>query len=100
MDLVQEMRVFEIDHAPDGWPAIQMKQVSALCDEIESLRAEVERLKVVQDCPHCHSTGFLFSAFMNEETRKISHVVCGSLDGWKTVNVYATDFDAARKAGE
>ncbi|MFA7290922.1 MAG: hypothetical protein WC023_01615 [Rhodocyclaceae bacterium] len=38
MDLVAEMRGFEIDHEPEGWPAVKMRQISALCDEIERLR--------------------------------------------------------------
>lgn len=38
LDIVAEMRVFEQDHEPDGWPAVKMRQISALCDEIESLR--------------------------------------------------------------
>lgn len=52
MDIVEQMRSFESDHEPDGWPAIQMKQVSALCDEIDRLQSllngiasEVERLQ-------------------------------------------------------
>lgn len=40
-DIVKEMRGFEIDHEPDGWPAVRMRQVSALCDEVERLR-EIE----------------------------------------------------------
>ena len=39
------MRGFEIDHEPNGWPAIQMRDISAMCDVIESLLAENERLK-------------------------------------------------------
>lgn len=38
MDLVAEMRGFETDHEPEGWPAVRMRQISALCDEIERLR--------------------------------------------------------------
>ncbi len=52
MDIVEQMRSFESDHEPDGWPAIQMKQVSALCDEVErsqrllnGMASEVERLQ-------------------------------------------------------
>lgn len=41
-DLVAGMRGFEADHAPDGWPAIRMRQISALCDEIERLRGAIE----------------------------------------------------------
>ena len=39
------LRGFEIDHSPDGWPAIRMREISAMCDAIESLLAENERLK-------------------------------------------------------
>lgn len=45
MDIVEEMRGFEVDHEPDGWPAVKMKQVSALCDEIDVLRAELQQLR-------------------------------------------------------
>jgi hypothetical protein len=38
------MRGFEIDHEPDGWPAVRMRQVSALCDEIEQLTAQRNNL--------------------------------------------------------
>ena len=46
MDIVEEMRGFEIDHEPDGWPGVRMRQVSALCDEIERLRGFVAHLAV------------------------------------------------------
>lgn len=42
MDIVEEMRGFEIDHEPEGWPAIRMRQISALCDEIDRLRAAIQ----------------------------------------------------------
>lgn len=45
MDIVQELKLFEIDHDPEGWPAIRMRQISAVCDELTALRAENERLK-------------------------------------------------------
>lgn len=35
---IERLRSFEADHAPDGWPAIQMRDVSALLDEVERLR--------------------------------------------------------------
>lgn len=43
MDIVEEMRGFEADHEPDGWPAVKMKQVSALCDEIERLQDLIDK---------------------------------------------------------
>ena len=36
-ELTDRMRGFEIDHEPNGWPAIQMRDISAMCDAIESL---------------------------------------------------------------
>ncbi len=38
MDIVEEMRGFEADHEPDGWPAVRMRKISALCNEVERLR--------------------------------------------------------------
>jgi len=32
----------EHDHFPDGWPAIQMSDVTTLCDEIERLTPRFE----------------------------------------------------------
>ena len=45
-ELIERLRSFEIDHEPDGWPGVRMRQISAMCDSIESLLAENERLKV------------------------------------------------------
>ena len=44
-ELIERLRGIEIDHEPNGWPAIQMRDISAMCDAIESLLAENERLK-------------------------------------------------------
>lgn len=53
MDILEEMRWFEIDHEPDGWPAVRMRQITALCDEVERLRkiATGEIFVVVADAP-------------------------------------------------
>ena len=42
---IERLRSFEIDHDPDGWPGVRMRQISAMCDAVESLLAENERLK-------------------------------------------------------
>ena len=34
-ELVERVRTYEADHHPEGWPAVQMKTLSALADEIE-----------------------------------------------------------------
>lgn len=44
-ELITRLRSLETDHKPEGWPAIQMRDVSALLDAIEALEAEVERWK-------------------------------------------------------
>lgn len=36
-ELIQRLRVFEIDHEPEGWPAIRMSQISELCDHADTL---------------------------------------------------------------
>lgn len=34
--LVDEVRIMEIDHTPEGWPAVKMKTLTALADELEA----------------------------------------------------------------
>ena len=36
-DLIDRMRALEDDYEPDGWPAVQMRDISALCDQIEAM---------------------------------------------------------------
>ena len=33
-ELMGRMRTLEADHTPDGWPAVQMRDITALCDAI------------------------------------------------------------------
>jgi hypothetical protein len=46
-DLVARMRGFEVDHEPDGWPGIRMREVSALCDEVEALREQLAAAQAI-----------------------------------------------------
>ena len=34
--LVERVRIYEVDHHPEGWPSVQMKTLTALADELES----------------------------------------------------------------
>ena len=43
-ELIERLRSFEIDHEPDGWPGVRMRQISAMCNAVESMLAENERL--------------------------------------------------------
>lgn len=41
-EIIATCRVMTEDHQPDGWPAVQMKTITALCDEVERLRRDNE----------------------------------------------------------
>lgn len=43
--LIAKMRMLESDHEPDGWPAVQMQEISALCDTIEQMVPSIDRLQ-------------------------------------------------------
>ena len=43
--LIESCRVMEYDHAPDGYPAIQMRDVSMLCDAVENAIPSLDRLQ-------------------------------------------------------
>lgn len=34
--LVEQVRIMEIDHAPDGWPGVKMQTLTELADELEA----------------------------------------------------------------
>lgn len=44
VELVERLRLLEQDHEPDGWPAVRMRDITALLDAIEAAQADVERL--------------------------------------------------------
>ena len=59
-ELIERMRVFEADHEPDGWPAIRMREVSALCDSLLEQQRVIEKMREAlideynYQCAHCH----------------------------------------------
>ena len=36
--LLGRMRLLERDHGPDDWPAVQMRDITALCDALAAVR--------------------------------------------------------------
>ena len=46
-ELIELMRSFEEDHTPGGWPGVQMRQVYALCDEVDRLQSRVAELEAI-----------------------------------------------------
>ena len=43
--LVKRMRSLEADHEPDGWPAVRMRDITALCDAVDTLQQRYDALK-------------------------------------------------------
>ena len=39
IDIVARLSGMSADHGPDGWPAVQMRDITALCEEVTRLRA-------------------------------------------------------------
>lgn len=44
--LIKRMRNLEINHDPDGWPAVQMKDITKLCDIIEGIIPALDLLEI------------------------------------------------------
>lgn len=42
-ELIERMRGLHVDHVPDGWPAVRMREISALLDRIAELEAQLAR---------------------------------------------------------
>jgi len=42
-ELVERVRLFEVDHHPEGWPGVQMKLLSEMADELERAQTLFER---------------------------------------------------------
>jgi hypothetical protein len=42
--IVGRVRELEIDHEPEGWPAVKMKMLSRMADEIERLNAALQQI--------------------------------------------------------
>lgn len=41
--LIEKVRLYQIDHIPEGWPAVQTKTLTAMADAIEQLQIEAEK---------------------------------------------------------
>ena len=49
--LLARMRALEADHSPDGWPAVQMRDITALCDAVDTLQQRYDTLKHTRSEP-------------------------------------------------
>ena len=43
----ERLRLLEVDHEPDNWPAVQMRDITAVLDELEALREAHTRLSAI-----------------------------------------------------
>lgn len=47
--LISSMRGLEIDHEPEGWPAVKMKEITALCAAVEGAVPSLDLLEAHLD---------------------------------------------------
>lgn len=43
-ELFDRLRLLEQDHEPDGWPAVQMRDITALLNEADAARSQIADL--------------------------------------------------------
>ena len=43
----ERLRLLEADHAPDNWPAVKMRDITAVLEELEALREAHTRLSAI-----------------------------------------------------
>jgi hypothetical protein len=55
-DLLCRMRLLEADHDPEGWPAVKMKDISALCDLVAEIAKSVDKAHAMYCCTFCRAT--------------------------------------------
>lgn len=56
-DLIERMRLLELDHEPDGWTAVQMRDITALLDALEVALEDAERLDWLEEQAQTSRTG-------------------------------------------
>lgn len=65
-DLIERMRLLKQDHEPDGWPAVRMRDITALLDSLEAAREDADAVKrvlaVVEEFEGCTGAGYRYMA--------------------------------------
>ena len=51
-ELIARVREYAIDHEPSGWPAVQMRLLSAMADELEAMIKLAVSLEGCKACSH------------------------------------------------
>lgn len=47
--LIARLRLLPIDHQPDGWPAVRTREITALLDHIDAIKADTTRIDWLAD---------------------------------------------------
>lgn len=42
--LMERLKEMQADHNPNGWPAVRMREITALCEHAERLAYELKRI--------------------------------------------------------
>ena len=48
-DIVARLSSMAADHGPDGWPAVRMREITALCEEVTRMRAALAQAGAVRE---------------------------------------------------
>lgn len=95
-DLISRMRLLEQDHEPNGWPAVQMRDISALLAEVEALRKKAARYDWLRD-----NWGYVTETYTGSGPQVESVYLVSKDDGWDTdPDSLDAAIDAALRAKE
>lgn len=76
LDIVERLSDLSADHGPDDWPAVQMRDIAALCGEVERLHALSAQPAAVPTVPYMPILGTPFAVRMdslNEQQAMKNH---------------------------
>ena len=86
--MVSRVRLYEVDHEPDGWPAVEMSFLSELADALEGYESAASDLSV--------SAGSLLEAgdelvtaiesYFDENDSRPTMQICSALKEWREAN--------------
>ena len=51
----ERLRLLAADHAPDGWPAVKMRDITAVLDELDAMRRRLVSLRAISHPQNEHN---------------------------------------------
>lgn len=72
-DRVERLRLLEQDHEPDGWPAVRMRDITALLDALEAARKDACVSLVADIRFACGDNGKRMQPELVEYIRELAH---------------------------